>query len=145
MATTVPSTMKSISRLLVVIGLMVIVAGVAVWGIRAASRDEGSKGSCSTGEAKKATWLPQRFELKKVGAWELTVPNLDTTTWQPASYKLWANKPYKVATTDPKTKKRIECLMPTTEMYWYGAPGGIGHLEVAAIESGTIFMAQRVR
>lgn len=87
---------------------------------------------------------PERFMLGKPEEWILTVSNLDSITFEPASYKIWANKAYKAATTDPRTHRRIERIMPSTPKYWYGAPGGIGHLEVSAIDSGTVFMAQRV-
>lgn len=87
---------------------------------------------------------PERFTLGKPEEWILTVSNLDSVTFEPASYKIWANKAYKAATTDPRTNRRIERIMPSTPKYWYGAPGGIGHLEVSAIDSGTVFMAQRV-
>ena len=107
-----------------------------------------SKGKEAGGQSQaQATCSPQRFELNEPGEWMLTVTNVDTVTWKPATYKLWANKPYRVMSSDPETGKRLEAKMPKTAMYWYGARAdfGVGHLWMAAIDSGTVVMVQRVQ
>lgn len=107
----------------------------------------GVEGITAPPRIERITWQPERFVLGKPGEWLPTVPNVDTVTWGNISYKMWANKPYKVATSDPKTGKRVVTDMPATPMYWYcsHADIGVGSLPMTAIEGGTVVMVQRVQ
>ena len=138
--------MRSISRLVIIIGVVIALAGGLVWLIGAISAKAAATVTTEECKPTRTEWPPQRFELNEPGEWMLTVTNVDTVTWKPATYKLWANKPYRVMSSDPETGKRLEAKMPKTAMYWYGARAdfGVGHLWMAAIDSGTVVMVQRV-
>ncbi|MFH1161721.1 MAG: hypothetical protein V1696_00355 [Candidatus Jorgensenbacteria bacterium] len=88
---------------------------------------------------------PQSWVLNKPGVWVMTVTSLDTVTWSPTSYKIWADRPYRAAVYPSGSGgQRREYSMPAAPKYYHGAPGLIDHLEVMAIDTLTVFWAQRV-
>lgn len=163
---------KKMTRILVVVGSLIVlvlcawalapevlnelggarkhVMGKAASWVRNISRPDTSKASSAAMQrSRPVVWHPEPFPLPEPGKFVPTVTNLDTANLRPASYKIWAKKgdkmvKYRVSLTNPKTNERVEREMPATPKYFYGAAGGIGHLAVAAKDSGTVFWAERV-
>lgn len=99
--------------------------------------------------ARPVVWYPEPFPLPEPGKFVPTVTNLDTTNFEPASYKVWAKKGekyvrYRLLVTDPKTNIQAEVEMGPRKQWIHGSGGGIGQFPVAANESGVTFWAERV-
>lgn len=136
---------SSSARAALVVAAVIVLAVVGYLVFRSGGHGSGG-GERIPPPATATQWLPEQFVIPFDTVWHPTVTNLDTATWRPASYECVANnKPYLAATADPKTGERVVRRVGVGRpWYYYGAPGGIGHLELRALEPGTVVTIRRV-